>query len=251
LTPFNLAPTLIYPTAPNRLRASDIPGYQPSETDGDEEETDSWAWYRKDEASGAYRLLNEGMLTVAESIRAAVVSPSSGTDAADESSEPPSSSAPAAAGGGSSSSSEPIAGVIGFSQGGSMAAMLAAAMESSSSSSPTPRTVPEGPEWEWVRAVREANNGQPLKFAVIYSGFYAPPQELAWLYEPRIRTPTLQFIGSLDTVVDESRSRGLVTRCEDPVVVVHPGGHHVPVSKEWVMPLVGFIKKVIVDDAKE
>jgi len=124
-----------------------------------------------------------------------------------------------------------------------MAAMLAAAMEER-------RPAPPGPEWDWVRAVREANGGRPLRFAVIYSGFYAPPRELAWLYEPsRIGTPTLHFIGSLDTVVDESRSQGLVARCEDPVVVVHPGGHHVPVSKEWVMPLVGFIKKVLVDDA--
>lgn len=142
-------------------------------------------------------------------------------------------------------SPEPVAGVIGFSQGGCMAAMLAAAMEQPL------RPVPAGPEWEWVAAVRAANDNYPLKFAVVYSGFYAPPPELGWLYEPHVRTPTLQFIGSLDTVVDESRSRGLVARCEDPVVVVHPGGHHVPVSKEWAMPLVGFIRKVIVDDAQE
>lgn len=187
---------------------------------------DSWAWYRKDESSGSYRLLNEGMLRVAESIRSAVSGTSeSGSAGGDE---------------------EPVAGVVGFSQGGSMAAMLAAAMEDH----PAPRQQPPGPEWEWVRAVREANGNRPLKFAVIYSGFYAPPEELAWLYEPRIKTPTLQYIGSLDTVVDESRSRGLVARCEDPVVLVHPGGHHVPVSKEWVMPLVGFIRKVVVDGAQ-
>lgn len=167
---------------------------------------------------------------MAESIKSAVSGPGS-DDSADPSPAGP--------------SAEPISGVVGFSQGGSMAAMLAAAMESPR------RPVPPGAEWDWVRAVREANNNYPLRFAVIYSGFYAPPAELAWLYEPRIRTPTLQFIGSLDTVVDETRSRGLVARCEDPVVVVHPGGHHVPVSKEWVMPLVGFIRKVLVDDAQE
>jgi predicted esterase len=143
-----------------------------------------------------------------------------------------------------SSSDDPIAGVVGFSQGGSMAGMLAAAMEPG-------RAVPEGKEWGWVEAVRKANKGRALGFAVVYSGFYAPPEELRWLYEPKVGTPTLHFIGSLDTVVDESRSRGLVARCEDPVVVVHPGGHHVPVSKEWVMPLVGFIKKVVVDDAQK
>ena len=134
-----------------------------------------------------------------------------------------------------------------------MAAMLAAAMEilpSTGSTREAPKqqgdsTSPSvgGYDWSWVQAVREANRGVPLKFAVVYSGFFAPPAELAWLYEPRISTPTLQFIGSLDTVVDEGRSRGLVDRCDDPVVVVHPGGHYVPVSKEWTMPLVGFIRE--------
>lgn len=228
LAPLNLAPVLIYPTAPNRLRPKDIPGYDaPSDDDNDEHgtETDSWAWYRKDEASGAYRFLKEGMLRVAESMGTAIA----GAPADEE--------APTLA----SESSAPIAGVIGFSQGGSMAAMLAAAMENPHQA----RTVPSGEDWAWVRAVREANRGIPLRFAVIYSGFYAPPEELAWLYEPPVVTSTLHFIGSLDTVIDESRSRGLVTRCQDPVVIVHPGGHHVPVSKEWVMPLVGFIRKCV------
>lgn len=207
---------LVYPTAPSRLRPSDIPGYEPpaDAASDDESEMDSWAWYRKDDFSGSYRFLDQGMMRVAESIRGAV----------GEGGE--------------------IAGVVGFSQGGCMAAMLAAALE-------TGRDVPQGADSEWVTAVREANNGRPLRFAVIYSGFYAPPPELGWMYKPKIKTPTLQFIGSLDTVVDESRSRALVERCEEPVVVVHPGGHHVPVSKEWVMPLVGFIRNVVVDVGKE
>jgi hypothetical protein len=45
--------------------------------------------------------------------------------------------------------------------------------------------------------------------------------------------------------VDESRSQGLVERCEDPLVLTHPGGHYVPVNKEWVMPVAGFIKKCL------
>ncbi|KAB5562737.1 serine hydrolase-domain-containing protein [Coniochaeta sp. 2T2.1] len=222
LAPLNLLPVLIYPTAPNRLRPQDIPGYQrpQDETDDDEhgDQTDAWAWWRKDEASGSYRYLKEGMLRVAESIASAV------TPAGEEEKEP-----------------EPVVGVVGFSQGGALAALLASAMEL------TPRQVPKEDE-EWVTALREANRHHPLKFAVVYSGFYAPPKELGWLYEPKVKTPTLQFIGSLDTVVDESRSRGLVERCEEPVVVVHPGGHHVPVSKEWVGPLVGFIRKVVVGE---
>lgn len=128
-----------------------------------------------------------------------------------------------------------IDGVVGFSQGGFVASLLAAVLE--------PGRIPSPPEsTKWAAVLREANGGRALKFAVVYSGFFAPQPELAWLYEPKLSTPTLHFIGSLDTVVEEGRSRGLVARCEEPVVVVHPGGHYVPVSREWVNPLVGFVR---------
>lgn len=182
---------------------------------------DAWAWFRKDERSGAYRLLPEGMEAIAKCIR-------------DET-------------GGS------VDGVVGFSQGGAMAALLAAALEYLGEGGKRREAPPAegGYTWDWVSSLREANGDKPLKFSVIYSGFFAPPPELGWLYEPKIRTPTLQFIGSLDTVVEEGRSRGLVARCEDPVVVVHPGGHYVPVNREWAMPLVGFVRKCCEDDADE
>ncbi|KAJ4421049.1 Family of serine hydrolases 3 [Gnomoniopsis sp. IMI 355080] len=213
LTPFHLTPTLIYPTAPNRLSAADIPGYpsasSPSGAADEEtpETTDAWAWFRKDEASGSYRLLDEGMARLAQCIR---------DDAGGR-----------------------VDGVLGFSQGGFVASLLAAVLDSG-------RTVPE--ESRWATALREANGGRALKFAVVYSGFFAPQADLAWLYEPKISTPTLHFIGSLDTVVEEGRSRGLVARCEEPVVAVHPGGHYVPVSRDWVNPLVGFVRKYGGDD---
>ncbi|KAG9259019.1 dihydrofolate reductase [Emericellopsis atlantica] len=202
LSPVSLHPTLIYPTGPNRLLPRDIPGFVPKEDGDDDEQGDSWAWFRKDEASGQYRLFDKGMDTIATAIRE-----SGGVD-----------------------------GVVGFSQGGFMAGAVASALEET-------RAPPEGPDGDWARKLREANGGKGLKFAVPYSGFFAPVESLQWLYEPKIKTPTLHYLGSLDTVVEESRSMGLVDRCEQPVVITHPGGHHVPVSKEWVMPLAGFIKQ--------
>lgn len=220
LAPVGLVPALLYPTAPNRLSAKDIPGYQhPSQEGGEGEgaepdEIDSWAWFRRDEASGVYRLLEQGMRTLAESIKEGCASTEEG-----EGRE-----------GG-------IDGVLGFSQGGCVAAMLAAALEAD-----PPREVAAKEHEGWVKAVRDANHGRPLKFAVIYSGFYAVPEDMAWLYEPKIKAPTLHFLGSLDTVVDESRSQGLIERCEKAIVVRHPGGHYVPVNKEWAMPLAGFLR---------
>jgi hypothetical protein len=188
----------------------------------EEEEIDSWAWFRRDEASGRYRFVKEGMGRLAEVMK------ESGNlnDAARGETE--------------GGEGQVVDGVIGFSQGGCMAGMLASVLEDGRAGQDLPEE-----HAGWVRAVREANGGRPLKFAVIYSGFYAVPGDLAWLYEPKIRTPTLHFLGSLDTVVDESRSQGLVGRCEAPMVLTHPGGHYVPVSKEWVMPLAGFIRKCL------
>jgi pimeloyl-ACP methyl ester carboxylesterase len=206
MPPVAVAPSLIYPTGPFRLKPSDIPGYQRGEEAGEadeDEETDCWAWFRRDDATGTYRGLPDGMQRVAEAIREA-----GGVD-----------------------------GVVGFSQGGSMAAMVAAAMEPG-------REVPAEAA-SWALPLREANGGEALKFAVVYSGFVARDEHLQWLYQGNITTPTLHFIGGLDTVVEESRSVALVERCVDPKQVVHPGGHYVPVSKDWVGVLVGFIRDVL------
>lgn len=174
----------------------------------DDEETDNWAWFRRDEATGCYRGLDEGMAKVAETIRE-----NGGVD-----------------------------GVIGFSQGGAMASFVAAALEPQ-------RALPQALEAEasWARRLREANGGRGLDFAVVYSGFVARDEDLQWLYTDQIQTPTLHFIGGLDTVVEESRSQGLVEKCrEDRMrLLVHPGGHYVPVSKEWTAALVMWLREVL------
>ena len=205
LQPLSIVPVLAYPTGPNRLLAADIPGYQPPEgvSPEDDYQPFAWAWFRRDAASGVYRFWDKGMAAVAQAIR-----------------EVP---------GG-------IDGVCGFSQGGCVSLAVAAAME-------TEREMPNGEAADWARALREANGGRPLKFAVTYSGFWGPVDMLKWCYEPKIKTPSLHYIGSLDTVVEESRTQGLVERCENPTVIVHPGAHHVPIAREWAMPLAGFIKE--------
>lgn len=88
----------------------------------------------------------------------------------------------------------------------------------------------------------------PLKFAVSYSGFAARGVDLyKGFYEPKIQTPMLHFIGTLDAVVEEARSLALVERCEESEgrVVYHPGGHFLTTQKTYVAALVGFIKEVL------
>lgn len=214
-----LEPVLIYPTAPVKLTVDDVVGWERRQEPIKDFEPDTWAWFRKDEAQGKYAHLEEGMNRIAEALRQAR------EEAKREGDED----------GG-------VEGVIGFSQGGCMGGMLASALEGGHE----PATEEERAEHgRWLEAVREANGGRPLKFVVVYGGFRAVPPDLAWLYDPKIATPTMHWIGSLDTVVSEERSMGLVDRCVDPAVVNHPGGHFVPIDPRNVNALVAFIHQHI------
>ncbi|KAG4441003.1 hypothetical protein IFR05_003510 [Cadophora sp. M221] len=215
---------LIYPTAPIRLRPADIPGFDSTSLQGessekDKDDPDAWGWWKKDD-SGVYIGLDEGLETIRKAIEEA---------------------------GG-------IDGVIGFSQGASAAALVASLLETGRESSfstyvannPSSYTYP--PSWS---ALKETLPQPPLKFAVSYSGFYAPDGAYTPFYLPKIKTRFLHVIGSLDSVVEEERSQGLVERCEDAMKVVHPGGHFVPVGKEYAGVLVGFLRDVLGREGKE
>lgn len=157
----------------------------------------------------------------------------------------------------------PFDGVIGFSQGGAAAGMLASLLE------PARRQAFEAaqsrggmryPE-SFVRETGYVEEGvhAPLKFAVSYSGFGARNNALYQaFYEPKIETPMLHFIGSMDTVVSEERSLRLVDACVDgrgevgrvPKVAYHPGGHFLPSSqKQYVNHLVMFMRGVLGEGA--
>ena len=91
----------------------------------------------------------------------------------------------------------------------------------------------------------------PFKFAVSYSGFGASNHPLYQaFYVPKIKTPMLHYLGTMDTVVEEKRSLRLAEACEDGGkegrIVHHPGGHFVPSSqKNIVAPLLAFIKETV------
>jgi dienelactone hydrolase len=207
----------VFPTAPTKLKIDDALHFERRQPPIDGYEPDTWAWWRHDPAQDKYLLLEEGMATVAQALRDAR------TRAAEEGDED---------GGG-------IDGVFGFSQGGCLAAMLAAALEEVHK----PRAATERVHEGWLKMVREANGGRPLKFAVVVGGFRAGPLELEWLYNPKIRTPTLHLIGTVDTVVGEDRSRDLASKCVEPSILPHAGGHHVPHNKFIVGAVAGFIGK--------
>ncbi|KAK6344392.1 hypothetical protein TWF696_008028 [Orbilia brochopaga] len=133
----------------------------------------------------------------------------------------------------------PFTGAIGFSQGAALAAILAAALE--------PARADRKPA---SFAASFKSTHPPLAFAVAYCGFRAPNEEYRWLYEPSIRTPVLNVLGSLDTVVDEKMMLALVAACAGKRVLWHPGGHYVVVKKQWLDAVGAFVRESIHDSAQ-
>lgn len=227
--------TLSYPTAPIQLYKSDIPNWDDPNgtasfenlTPGGEEAPDAWGWWRRkgEKEPYTYEGMELGFARLAEVLK----------------------------------EEGPFDGVIGFSQGGALAGLLASALETGrreafeKAQSNGGMRYPESLE-EDTGFVTDVVH-PPFKFAVSYSGFGASNNKLYQaFYEPKISTPMLHYIGSVDTVVEEKRSLRLVEACEDGGkegrVVYHPGGHFLPSSQRQVVaPLIAFIKEVI--DGKE
>ena len=214
--------TLSYPTAPLRLSPADESFLADTAAAADGEELDAWAWWRRKAAAPnstgpayTYDGLDVGLAHMAQVLR-------------DEG---------------------PFDGVVGFSQGGACAGMLAAVLEPGRAEAfEALRREGKGVAFPEAFAGDEPVH-PPLKFAVSYSGF-APLGEHPYraFYEPKIKTPVLHFLGSLDAVVEEKRSLALAEACEvsEGRIVYHPGGHFLPsTQKASVNALIGFIKEVL------
>ncbi len=206
--------SLSYPTGPIQLKATDVPGFDPS-TAGDPDDVEAYGWWRRADTSDPpeYVGMGRGFETISQVLQ----------------------------------SEGPFDGVVGFSQGAALAAMTASllegnprkqafknAQEKSSFAIPYPSSF-------------DSLSHPPLKFCVPYSGFIAPGERYRAFYEsPTIQTPVCHFIGSLDSLVEEKRTNALINACggaEKTQKVVHPGGHFVPTGKQFLDVLVAFIKK--------
>ena len=214
-------------TGPNRLKPADIPGFSPSEqidgvlglAGGKEDEIEAYGWWqRKDTGEGIiYKGIEEGLAAIAHCIR----------------------------------EEGPFEGVIGFSQGAAAASMVASLLEGEQRVRGFEEAEKHG-GMEYPNPFREADGfaQAPMKFAIVYSGFRAPGERYDGFYTPKIKTRTLHFIGQVDTVVEEERSRVLVGCCEQERAVVHPGGHFLPSQRPWLDACVGFVREALEGTAK-
>lgn len=214
--------TASYPTAPLRLRPSDIPGYEPSDSGMPDEDIEAYGWWRRSNSANPplYSGIEEGLAAVAKVL----------------------------------SDEGPFDGVIGFSQGAALAAMVAGLLEPGRKEvfAQFAKDESEGATGMPFPSTFDENSGfqhPPLKFALCYSGFRAPGPRYRGFYEnPPIQTPVLHVLGSLDAVVEEGRSRALIDACagqpeKDGLVIWHPGGHFLPSQRPFLDAAVRFIRE--------
>lgn len=205
---------LSYPTGPMQLKPSDIPGFDPTSSE-DPDSIEAYGWWRRSNTADPpeYVGLETGLETVAKILE----------------------------------SEGPFDGVIGFSQGACMAAMVASLLEGESRKQAFAKAQSKSPLAISFPAPFERLVHPPLKFCAAYSGFRAPGDRYRGFYEePHIQTPVCHFVGSLDSVVDESRTQALIDAAggsEKTQVVIHPGGHFVPSGKQYLDTIAVFIKQ--------
>ena len=204
-----------YPTGPMQLKPSDVPGFDPY-TVSDSEEVEAYGWWRRSSTADPpeYLGIEDGLSEVAEVLAI----------------------------------EGPFDGVAGFSQGGALAAMVSSLLEGrrrqdafQNFRSQSSLAIPFPSSFTNLQH-------PPLKFCIVYSGFTAPSERYRAFYNPHISTPSCHFIGSLDSVVEESRCRALVDAFgAEPraQLVSHPGGHFLPSSKQFLDVLASFIGNVI------
>jgi len=218
---------LIYPTGPVRLSPNNLLGYSSKPLEADEE-SDLWGWWiwgrdtdpnafngAREMDCGTFSGLEHGLSKIARTIRA-----HGGIDA-----------------------------VMGFSQGAAAALLVTSLLEPGREQAfqemqkRNKDAVPFPDDWRDLSSL--CPNG--LKFSVSYSGFQAANTLYRAFYEPRIQTPVLHFIGSLDNVIDEYMTLEAVKTCaaKETTLIYHPGVHYVPNIKTMEDAIMTFISKCL------
>jgi dihydrofolate reductase len=207
--------TLSYPTGPLRLRPSDVPGFDPTSSEDPDGSIEAYGWWRRSDTANPpeYVGLDTGLSAVAKVLE----------------------------------EEGPFDGVIGFSQGAALAAMVASLLEGEARKQAFERAQTKSPlALSYPESFAKLNH-PPLRFCAAYCGFRAPGERYRGFYEdPHIQTPVCHFIGSLDSVVDETRTQALVDAtggAEATQVVSHPGGHFVPSGKQYLDVVAAFVKQ--------
>lgn len=113
----------------------------------------------------------------------------------------------------------PFDGILGFSQGAAFVAMLCSLQE------------------------RGLEPDFSFRFAIIVAGFRSACQEHQVFYNVPLQIPSLHVFGLEDKVIPDNMSRDLLPTFQEPVVVIHPGGHFIPATAAHRETYQNFLKR--------
>lgn len=118
--------------------------------------------------------------------------------------------------------SPPFDGVFGFSQGAALTSLLVG-----------------------LRDPCETQDRISFDFALMVGGFKSNDEDHAYLYQRRseYRLPSVHIIGQSDFVVPSSRSERLAGFFENPLMLLHSGGHVIPGDPQVRDSVVAFLQE--------
>ncbi|CAO3612328.1 unnamed protein product [Mucor hiemalis] len=125
----------------------------------------------------------------------------------------------------------PFDGILGFSQGGCFAALLTEMLEDKS---------------RFPELISPSFEHPAFKFSIIVAGFKPTMQEATNVLltkERKVKTPSMHFIGDLDTLVLPENMNKLTEAFENPTIFRHTGGHFLPSSSSSRKELEAFLSR--------
>jgi hypothetical protein len=128
-------------------------------------------------------------------------------------------------------------GIIGFSQGATLATMLAALCEGDSSRL---RALAEQGE-----PVVIAPPQPPFKFALLSCGYKGTEKYYSGFYNPRLTTPILFDIATLDHMVETSLSNEWISVSHTSQNILRRGGHWFPTDEKSLCSMVSFASQAL------
>lgn len=128
-------------------------------------------------------------------------------------------------------------GVIGFSQGAALATMLAALCEGGAARS---QALAQQGEPFFI-----APPQLPFKFALLSCGHKGTEKYYSGFYNPRLTTPILFDVATLDHMIDPSQSDVWVSVCARSKKILRPGGHWFPRNEKSLHAMVSFASQAL------
>lgn len=86
-----------------------------------------------------------------------------------------------------------------------------------------------------------------MKFAICFSGFKLENSVYAPIYESKLKTPILNVVGTMDSMIEPAKSFRLQDCGENIELHKFSGTHYVPRSREFLENLRGFLWKSLTD----